>query len=72
MIIPERYQTFVKEVAKLAKLANLRDFHITFSPDIFAKDWSDQLEGVWQQGRHGEDAGRISISSTVRVHTEVK
>ena len=68
--IPERHLDFCRAVARLAKEHGLNRLTITFEPP-FRDEWRDQIQATWEQGRHGEDAGRIFIQSTVRVHTQI-
>lgn len=70
--IPLRHQEFCKAVAKLALEHGLDKFHGSFTPGFKdSDDWQDQIEFTWDQGRHGEDADRIFMSSTKRVWTRL-
>ena len=71
MIIPELYVEFCRAVAQLAKDANLERIGVTISPG-FDGGWRDQIQMQWWQGRHGEDAYGLAITSTVTVRAELK
>lgn len=37
----------------------------------FGDEWRSQIEFTWKQGRHGDAADKLFISSTCRVWTRV-
>lgn len=70
--IPTPHQEFCKVVAKLARDHGLSRFSGMFMPGYKDQsNWQDQIEFSWEEGRHGEDADRIFISSTKRVWTRI-
>lgn len=68
--IPEKHQEFCKAVARLCREHGLRSFGGQFTPG-FGDPWRSQIVFSWAQGRHGEDAGRISITSTLDVRASI-
>lgn len=68
--IPERHQSFCKEVAAVARKYGLNQFDGSFKPG-FQDGWRGDIAFHWVQGRHGEDAGRISICSQFHVLTKI-
>ncbi len=70
MEIPEKYQEFCREVAKLAVKLNVDSAQITLRPG-FNEDWSGDIQANWNMGRHGSESHRIVITSTVRIHTDL-
>lgn len=70
MAIPEKHQEFCKAVARLCRKHGLNRFGGSYTPD-FTDDWRDQIQFVWEQGRHGEDSDKLRITSTVTVLTKL-
>jgi len=70
MEIPKEYQDFCKEVGKLARKYKLSEFRGEFRPPIRA-DWHSMISFSWTQGRHGAEAGNISINSQVWVNSTI-
>ena len=70
MEIPEKYQEFCREVAKLASKLNVRSASVTLRPG-YDEAWDGDITASWSMGRHGSDAHKICIESTVRVHTDL-
>jgi len=66
-IIPERYVEFGREVGRLAKRYGLREFDIRIHPGYEeADEWRDMIVVTWKQGRHGEAADHLHLSSMVQ------
>ena len=68
--IPEKHLDFCRAVAALAAAAGIGRASMTFTPG-FGDEWRDEIQLVWEQGRHGEDSRRVFVTSTVRVHATV-
>lgn len=67
--IPQKHIDFCKAVAKLAAEAEYNSLNLTFNPG-YEDDWNSQIQMRWAFGRHGEDAQRVFVSSTLNVHAE--
>ena len=70
MKIPEKYQEFCREVAKLATRLNVDSAEITLKP-AYDEDWKGEIKASWEAGLHGSMAHKIFIESNVRVHTDL-
>lgn len=68
--IPANHIEFCRAVAKLAAAAGLTRLGMTFRP-AFCDPWRDEVQMRWEDGRHGEDSGKVFITSTVQVHAKV-
>ena len=68
--IPSSHIEFCKDVALLAQRYRVDSVSLQFRPG-FDDIWSDEIQMSWEQGRHGEDSGRLVISSTVVVRAEL-
>ena len=68
--IPKEHQEFCKAVARLCREYKLQDFAAQYSPG-HADPWDARIEFSWASGRHFADIGKVSIVSTLRVHTDV-
>ena len=69
--IPQRHIDFCKAVAKLAAEHGLNSLGMTFRPG-YSDEWRDQIQMAWDQGRHGADKRRLTVSSTVTLATAVE
>lgn len=72
MEIPEGYQEFCKEVGRICKKHHIQEFHGSFRPPAVHAGGHSQIEFKWEQGRHGADSDKITISSQVWVYTTIK
>lgn len=70
MEIPEKYQEFCREMAKLAIKLNVSSAEVKLRP-AFDDSWEGEITASWSMGHHGSQAHRICITSTVRVHTDL-
>ncbi len=70
MEIPEKYQEFGREVAKLAIKLNAGSVNIKVAPH-YKDGWEGDIEVHWNAGRHGDEANRLVVVSTVRVLTDL-
>lgn len=68
--IPEQHQEFCKAVARLCREYGLRHFEGAFNP-AYGDQWKARIQFSWDQGRHGADAGGVTITSTLDVFTEI-
>jgi len=68
--IPEKFQKFCREVATLAAKMQVNKAEIRIWPHR-SDEWDGEVIANWSMGRHGDEAHRIVISSTVRVHTDL-
>lgn len=68
--IPDRHQTFCREVAKLCRAHGLGRFSGTFRPG-FKDGWDGDIAFSWDQGRHGAEAGQVHITSQFHVNTKI-
>lgn len=66
--IPEKHVEFAKAVARLAKEMGIQNMNVTYRPSYFRDDWKGDISIYWEQGRHGEDADKVRVSSTETVH----
>ena len=64
MKIPEKYLMFFRQVAELARANNLDAVTIKARPG-FRDSWRGEISANWDQGRHGDDAYTLRVSSTV-------
>jgi hypothetical protein len=71
IVIPEKYVELCKEVARLAKEADLNSAGLTLTPG-FDSDWRHPIRMNWQSGRHGEESARVIITSEVTVRAELQ
>ena len=69
-VIPAELVQFCKEVARLAAQYELSRLNMTFNPG-FNTPWRDAIQMAWDSGRHGDNAHRLNITSTVMVQAEV-
>jgi hypothetical protein len=68
--IPLDIQEFCKAVAKVAKDHGMSNLHGTFRPN-WKSEWRHDVSFSWEQGRHGENADRITISSQVTINAKL-
>lgn len=68
--ISEDLQALGKELGKIAKRYGLRRLSGTFSPG-FDSAWRPDVNFFWSEGRHGEDAEKVSMQSTHSVVVKV-
>lgn len=66
--IPEEDQEFCRKVARLAREHGLHDMRMQFTP---RSEWPSQIEMSWSQGRHGEDSGEVTLTSTVHIRQDI-
>jgi hypothetical protein len=64
--IPQTMQTFVRELAALARKRGIREISGEFKAPHDAA-WSAAIAFSWRRGRHDEDAYQVVLTST---HTE--
>jgi len=67
-VIPDHHIAFCKAIAKLCREYKMDRVGLNYRPP-FQDTWRDEIQMVWEQGRHGEASDKLSITSTVRVHT---
>lgn len=65
--IPEDVQQVCRDFAKVAIKHGLYKMSGNFSPS----GWGADVSFSWNSGRHNEDSDRLSINSTIYVHTNV-
>ena len=65
-VIPENHIAFCKAVAQLCRDHKMERVGLTYTPS-FRDPWSDPIQMVWEQGRHGEDSDKLTITSTVQL-----
>lgn len=70
--IPQRYIDLCAEVARLCRAEGLGSASFSFRPGWLQKDWSDQIQMVWDCGRHDEAVDRFTVSSTVIVAAKIE
>jgi hypothetical protein len=70
MSIPEKHLEFCRAVAALASAHGVDMFGLSFTPS-FDDEWRDKITMNWSQGRHGDDAQKVHVSSTVQVITKL-
>lgn len=70
MEIPEKYQEFCREVAKLAIKYQVEKAYVRLQP-AYDDGWKGEITAHWEMGRHGDTAHRIYITSEIRVHTDL-
>ena len=71
--IPEKYQNFCKDIARLAGQYDLSKFGITFTPGfVDFPEWTSDIQCNWNWGRHGDSGHKLYITSTIMLHTEIK
>jgi hypothetical protein len=68
--IPERHLETCRALARVAAERGLNSFSGKFRPG-FRDGWDGDISFNWEQGRHGEDAGQISIWSQIHVNTKI-
>ena len=66
MSIPEKHIQFCREVAALAEANGVEKFSLRFTPG-FDDEWRDDISVNWSYGRHGDDARKVVVCSTVSV-----
>ncbi len=64
--IPENHIAFCREIARLCREHKMHRVGVTYSPNL-DDPWPGNIAMSWEQGRHGEDAGKLSISSNVQA-----
>lgn len=69
-MIPEKFQTFCKEVGKLARLNNLSSLDGHIHPSWEDK-WRETIHFTWQEGRHGAESDKIHMESTRRIQLNI-
>jgi hypothetical protein len=68
--IPENHVEFCRALARVCKQHGIASFFGRYRPD-WQDPWRDVIQMNWQQGRHGEEADRISITSEVQINTRI-
>ena len=68
--IPEKHVEFCRWVGRMAKDAGLSNFRLQFRPNAL-DFFHDEINATWEAGRHGADADKLFIESTVRIHTTI-
>lgn len=68
--IPEDIQQICREIAQVARKHNLGSISGKLQPP-YTNGWNREVSFIWESGRHGEDSGKISISSLLFVNTTI-
>lgn len=68
--IPEHHVEFCRAIAAVCKTFGVDNVGMTFRPG-WKDPWSDTISMSWEQGRHGADAEKLHISSSVHVYTRI-
>jgi hypothetical protein len=71
-MIPQNVQDFAKAFTSLAAEYRLSKAHITLSFG-WGKDrvWDTPITIDWEEGRHGEDAKRFLITTTLSLRSDL-
>lgn len=70
-ILPTAAIEACKELALVAKKHNLNSFSATIKLPYEA-GWNDDVTLRWESGRHGDDACRLDITSTVHIQEKLE
>lgn len=70
-VIPAEYVEFCKQVAELAAKMQLSRMSMKITPGFYGPKWRSDINMHWDNGRHGDSAHKLFISSEVTVHTTV-
>lgn len=70
-VIPAEYVEFCKKVAALAADAKLSRMSMKITPGFYGAKWHSDINMHWDNGRHGDSARKLFISSEVTVHATV-
>jgi hypothetical protein len=70
-VIPAEYVEFCKKVAALAADAKLSRMSMKITPGFYGAKWQSDINMHWDNGRHGDSARKLFISSEVTVHATV-
>ncbi len=70
-VIPAEYVEFCKKVAALAAEAKLNRMSMKITPGFYGAKWQSDINMHWDNGRHGDSAHRLHISSEVTVQATV-
>ncbi len=68
--IPEKYQEFCREVAKLAVKLGVEKAEVKLRPS-YDDEWNGEICAFWDMGHRGNKAHRIYIRSEVLIHTDL-
>ena len=68
-LIPQDVKDFAKALGELCAKHELSKFSGGFYPG-FHSQWSGEMQFLWDSGRHDADAGKISLSASVRVQLD--
>jgi hypothetical protein len=72
-IIPEHVQAFAREFTALASKHGLREASIRLSFGYRVdRAWDEPITIVWEEGRHGEDARKFHISTTLHIRGDLR
>lgn len=69
--IPQHFVDFCKEVGKLAEKHNFRSVSFQIESSVF-ESWPRQVNGSWTNGRHGDTAHLIKVSSSVDIVEDIR
>lgn len=70
-VIPAEYVDFFKKVTELAATLNLNHMSMKITPGFYGPKWQSDINMHWDNGRHGDSAHKLYISSEVTVHATV-
>lgn len=69
--IPEELQQVCRDISDVARKHGLLKLSCNFDPSNMHHNWRGQISFSWEQGRHGEDANQLKITSQFYVHTQI-
>jgi hypothetical protein len=68
--LPENHVEFCKALARVAREYGIDNLNGSYSPG-WKDPWPNNITFSWSQGRHGADADKIWINSSVDVRAKV-
>lgn len=68
--IPANHVEFCKALARVAREHGIDNLNGSYSPD-HNDPWPNMVNFSWSQGRHGADAEKIWINSSIDVRAKV-
>lgn len=72
-LIPKSVQDFAREFTELAIKHGLRQGHIQLTFGYRAdRIWDEPVSIVWEDGRHGADAHKYRIETTLRLRGDAE
>lgn len=69
--IPERFVSFFRQVADLARANSLDKVSATLRPG-WKDSWRGEVTMYWEQGRHGDASGTFRIATTTQLTLDIK